>query len=173
MVMFIGVALVRIFLVAHNFTIFNMNNPVGMLGNVGLVGNEHNSAPKVFVECLEGAKHNLAGLSVEVSGRLVGQDKRWVVNQRTRNGDALELPAGKIFASFSNLALIFSPARLAASILMAKRTFFCSIKKPITAPLRADSSVSPTVRTFASLADLNICCACLFSEAGMNRRWRR
>ena len=42
-------------------------------------------------------RHDLiAGLRVQVAGRLVGQDDRRPVDERARNGNALPLTAGKL-----------------------------------------------------------------------------
>ena len=41
--------------------------------------------------------HDLdAGAGVEIAGRLVGQEDRWIRDQRARDGDALLLPARQL-----------------------------------------------------------------------------
>src|ERR1044071_10042617 len=45
---------------------------------------------------LEDADDLVAGLLIEIAGRLVGEDERRVVDQRTGDGDALALAAGEL-----------------------------------------------------------------------------
>ena len=68
----------------------------GVLGDVGLVRDEHDGDAALDVEPLEDAHHLDAGARIEVAGRLVGKQQRRVVHQRPRDRDALLLAAGQL-----------------------------------------------------------------------------
>ena len=81
--------------VAGDHAVFDVDDPISMLGNIGFVGDQNNRialAVQVFHEF-----HNfIAGLRIQVAGRLVGQDDGWIIDQGAGNGDALALSAGKL-----------------------------------------------------------------------------
>ena len=71
------------------------DHALGLLGDVGLVGDQHDRAA-FLVEAREDPQHLLGGARVEVAGRLVGEDHRRVGDERARDGDALLLAAGEL-----------------------------------------------------------------------------
>src|SRR3989442_3099267 len=82
-------------LVGFDFAVADMDDAVGVCGDIALVGDQNNCVA-LLVQPLEHAHDLFAGLGVEVAGRLVGQQNRGRINQRPRNGYALSLPAGEL-----------------------------------------------------------------------------
>ena len=81
-------------LIAGDDTVPDGDDAVSEFGDVGLVGDEDDgvAAGMKIVE----ERHDLvAGLGVEVSGRLVRQDDGGIVDQGASDGDALALAAGE------------------------------------------------------------------------------
>ena len=73
----------------------DVNRPVRERGDVGFVCHEHDGVARLVK--LRKQRHDLgAGLRVEVAGRLVGQQDRWIVDERARDGHALALAAGQL-----------------------------------------------------------------------------
>lgn len=56
-------------LVCHNLPVLDADDPVGLGGNFGIVGNYHNGLMKLLAGHLEQADDVVAGLGVEVAGR--------------------------------------------------------------------------------------------------------
>ena len=71
------------------------DDAVGVLGDVGLVGDEDDGVA-LGVEIVEEGHDLVAGLGVEVSGGLVGEDDGGVVDEGAGDGDALALAAGEL-----------------------------------------------------------------------------
>ena len=69
---------------------------VRVLGDVGLVRDEHDGDAALAVQPLEDAHDLDAGARVEVAGRLVGEEQRRLVDERARDGDALLLSAREL-----------------------------------------------------------------------------
>ena len=69
---------------------------VRVLGDVGLVRDQHDGQPALVVQPLEDPHHLDARARVEVAGRLVGEQQRRVVDQRAGDGDALLLAARQL-----------------------------------------------------------------------------
>ena len=61
-----------------------MDDPIGVLGDILFVRDQHDRFAMASVESLECMEDDFAGPRVEVAGRLVGQDKRRIVDERTR-----------------------------------------------------------------------------------------
>src|SRR5437899_789375 len=81
--------------VTNDFAIAHDQIAPGVASNVELVS-YHHDGNSLFVEFLKYA-HNLdTGLTVEIAGGFVGQQKRRLVNQRSSNGDPLLLASGKL-----------------------------------------------------------------------------
>src|SRR5579872_5064054 len=80
-------------LVTGNHTVFDVDHPVGVIGDIGLMGDQYDGVALAMQMGEQG--HNLAaGLRIQVSGRLVRQDDRRIVDQRPGHGDALALASG-------------------------------------------------------------------------------
>ncbi len=71
------------------------HHALGLRGDVGLVGDQHDGAP-FGVEVGEDREHVLGRVGVEVAGRLVGEDQRGVGDDRAGDRDALLLAAGEL-----------------------------------------------------------------------------
>src|SRR4249919_2578159 len=68
---------------------------IAMLRHIRIVCDQHHGV--VFLlQALEHSQDLLAGAAVERAGRLVGEQDRWAVDQRSRDGDALLLSAGQL-----------------------------------------------------------------------------
>ena len=48
----------------------------------------------MFINILQCINHNLSGLGIEVSGRLIRKDQIWIIDQRTANRNSLFFSAG-------------------------------------------------------------------------------
>src|ERR1700760_2606829 len=78
--------------VAGDHAVFDMDDAVGVLGDVGFMGDEHNSV--AFAVQLFHESHDfIAGLRVKVAGGLVGEDDGRIIHERASNGNALALSA--------------------------------------------------------------------------------
>ena len=73
----------------------NGHGAVGLGGNTGIVRNEHDSLA-ALLELMEGLHDKRPGCRVKVSCGLVGQNDRRVVDECTRDGDALHLAAREL-----------------------------------------------------------------------------
>ena len=82
-------------LVAGDDAVADGDDAVGELGDVGLVGDDDDGVA-LGVELVEEGHDLVAGLGVEVSGGLVGEDDGGVVDQGAGDGDALALAAGEL-----------------------------------------------------------------------------
>ncbi len=71
------------------------DDAVGVLGDVGLVGDEDDGVA-LGVEIVEEGHDLVAGLGVEVSGGLVGEDDGGMVDQSAGDGDPLALAAREL-----------------------------------------------------------------------------
>ena len=81
--------------VAGDEAVVKSNNAVGVLRDVGLVGDDEDGVADGMQVIEEG--HDLvAGLGVEVPGGLVGEDDGGVIDQGAGDGDALALSAGEL-----------------------------------------------------------------------------
>jgi hypothetical protein len=63
---------------------------------VRVVGDHHDGLPVLAVEALQQVEDFVAGLAVEIAGRLVAEQQRGVGDQGPRDADALLLPARKL-----------------------------------------------------------------------------
>ena len=71
------------------------DDPVGVFGDVGLVGYDDDGV-SAGVEVVEEGHDLVAGLGVEVAGGFVGEDDGGVVDKGAGDGDALALAAGEL-----------------------------------------------------------------------------
>ncbi len=69
-------------LVAVDLAVHDADDPMGIGGHLGIVRHQHDGDP-FGVELLEHPQDFHAGVRVEVAGRLVGQDQRGTVHQRS------------------------------------------------------------------------------------------
>src|SRR5262249_1633414 len=81
-------------LVAHDAPIAEGDDAVGLQSDVAVVGHHDQRLMVALVGELEQRDDLLGVAAIQVAGRLVGQDQRGVIDQRTADGDALLLPAG-------------------------------------------------------------------------------
>ncbi len=80
-------------LVGEDLAVADVDDAVGVFGDVGLVSDEDDSV--AFPVKLVEQRHDLdAGFGVEVAGRLVGQDDGRIIDKGAGDGDALALTAG-------------------------------------------------------------------------------
>src|SRR5262245_37554780 len=81
--------------VAVNHTVPERNDAARVFGNVVLVCNQHDrlATGKQFFEQIHDF---IAGLAIQVTRRLVGQQDRRIVDERARNRHTLTLPAGEL-----------------------------------------------------------------------------
>src|ERR1700722_2335130 len=82
-------------MVAGDDTVADSDNAVGVLGDIWLVGYDDDRVA-VGMEVVEESHDLVAGLGVQVSGGLVGQDDRGLVDQGAGDGDALALAAREL-----------------------------------------------------------------------------
>jgi hypothetical protein len=86
------------------------------LGDVGFVRDQHDGDASLLVQALKQAHDLDAGACIEITGGLVGEQDRRIVNQRARDGDALLLAARSWFGKWVRR----SPSPTAASISAGK-----------------------------------------------------
>src|SRR5436305_521694 len=82
-------------LITRHHSIANIDHAVGILGYVGFVGDQDDGIA-LFMQVGKQGHDFVAGLRVKISGRLVCQDDRWIVDESAGNRDALPLSAGKL-----------------------------------------------------------------------------
>ena len=73
-----------------------VNGAVGELGDFGVVGDQEDGLAAGFVEGQEDVEDGTAGLGVEVSGGLVGEEEGGIVDEGAGDGDALAFAAGEL-----------------------------------------------------------------------------
>src|SRR6478672_10406341 len=82
-------------LVGDDLAVAQQHLAPGVLGDVGLVGDEDHRVA-ALVELVEEVHDVLRGRRVKVAGRLVGEQDRRPVDQGARDGDPLALAAGEL-----------------------------------------------------------------------------
>src|SRR5882757_9692889 len=82
-------------MVAGDVAVADGDDAVGILGDIGLVGNDDDGVA-VGVEVVEESHDLVAGFGVEVSGGLVGEDDGRAVDEGASDGDALALATGEL-----------------------------------------------------------------------------
>ncbi len=82
-------------MIAGDDAVADGDDAVGVLGDVGLVGDDDDGVA-AGVEIVEEGHDLVAGLGVEVSGGLVGEDDGGAVDEGAGDGDALALAAGEL-----------------------------------------------------------------------------
>ena len=83
-------------LVAHDPPVGQDDQPVGVGGGAGLVGDHHDRLAELVRRSAQEREHLGGGGRVEVAGRLVGEHHRRLVDERPGDGDALLLAAGEL-----------------------------------------------------------------------------
>src|SRR5688500_9866743 len=78
--------------ISFHLAILQVDDPARKRGDVRFVGHQDDRIAG-FGEPLKQRHDFRAGLRVEIAGRLVGQQQRWIVDQRPGDGDALTLAA--------------------------------------------------------------------------------
>ena len=73
-----------------------MQRAPGALGRVRIVRDHHDRLPVIAVERLQQIEDLVAGLAIEIAGRLVAEQQRRVGDDRARNADALFLSARQL-----------------------------------------------------------------------------
>src|SRR6185503_2899766 len=84
------------FILLDEHALLEMNEPVRLLRGLRIVRHHDDRLAQVVVQPLEQPEDLLGGRAVEIAGGLVGDDQRRVRDQRTRDRDALLLPARKL-----------------------------------------------------------------------------
>src|SRR5260221_14369095 len=84
-----------LYLVLGDHAVLDVDNAVGVLGDVVLVRDQHNCVA-FRVQAVE-QRHDLgSGLAVESAGWIAGEDKGPVIYQRAGDGPAMATPAGGV-----------------------------------------------------------------------------
>jgi hypothetical protein len=84
------------FFVVQNASVPNMNDALGVFGDILLVGNQNNRAPLLRVQPLESIKDNLSRFCVKIAGWLVGKDKGRIIDKGAGDSHPLHHAAGKL-----------------------------------------------------------------------------
>ena len=82
-------------MIASDDAIADGDDTVGVLGDVGLMGNEDDGV-SLGMELIEEGHDLVAGFGIEVAGGLVGEDDGGAVDEGAGNGDALALATGEL-----------------------------------------------------------------------------
>ncbi len=81
--------------VADNLAVAELDDPIGVAGNLAVMGNENNGMA-IIMQFFEDLHDLLAAGPVEGSGRFVGEDDVAAVHQGPGDGNPLLLPAGQL-----------------------------------------------------------------------------
>jgi hypothetical protein len=68
---------------------------LGPVGDIGVMG-DHDYGGPLVMQLLEERQNLIASVAIKSAGRLIGQDQRWLIDERPGNGDALLLASGKL-----------------------------------------------------------------------------
>jgi hypothetical protein len=79
--------------VVDDDTVLQPHQALAARGHVGFVRDDDDGQALLAVERTQQVQHLFGGARVQVAGGLVGQQQRWLVDQRARDGHALLLPA--------------------------------------------------------------------------------
>ena len=77
-------------------TIFHAKNSVGRLDKAVIMSDDDDRRFPVSTELSQQTKNFGTGSRIQLAGWFVSQHKFWLLEQRSRNGDALLLAAGKL-----------------------------------------------------------------------------
>src|SRR6266568_1106227 len=80
--------------ISFDLAVAEVNRPAGMARD-GFVVRHQDDGLALFVEVVENLENLDAGTGIEVAGGLVGQDDERLIDERSRDGDALLLAAGE------------------------------------------------------------------------------
>src|SRR3989344_4648113 len=85
-----------VLLVFQNKPILNVNNPVGMFGDIRLVRDEYYCMVFAVVQLLKRTKYHFSGFCIKIAGRFVREDYAWVIDERARDRNSLHLASRKL-----------------------------------------------------------------------------
>jgi hypothetical protein len=97
--------------VAHDASVSQVNYALRVFRHVVLMSDKDDGSSQFLVQPLKCAKHDLARFRVEVSGRLVRQNKFRVIDERASNGHALDLSAGELVRPMIEMFLVETSRR--------------------------------------------------------------
>ena len=80
----------------HQHALLEVQRALGALGGVRIVRDHHDRLAVLAVERLQQIEDLVAGLAIEVAGRLVAEQQRRVGDDRARDADALLLAAREL-----------------------------------------------------------------------------
>jgi hypothetical protein len=66
----------------------------GSIGRDRIVGHHHNRFAMITIQRLQQSKDFFTGFTIQITGRLVAKQQRWIGDYRAGDTDALLLPAG-------------------------------------------------------------------------------
>jgi hypothetical protein len=78
-------------------SIAELDRSRALFGDAPVMGDDQDRRAESLVEILDQTEDFLAGMSVEVAGRLIGEQDRWVNRQRSRDRHALAFTSRKFF----------------------------------------------------------------------------
>ena len=81
---------------SRQHALLEVQRPLGALGGVRIVRDHDDRLAVLAVERLQQVEDLVAGLAIEVAGRLVAEQQRRVGDDRARDADALLLAAGEL-----------------------------------------------------------------------------
>src|ERR1035438_1528416 len=84
----------RFYYISFDYDVFDVDDAVGVFGDVVLVRNEDDGIA-FGVQAIEQGHDLVAGLGVEISGGYIGEDDGRFIDQSAGDGDALPLASGK------------------------------------------------------------------------------
>src|ERR1043166_2572191 len=84
-----------IFAVADQ-TISNANDPLGMLGHGGIMGDDDDGDAFLTIELLEHLQDLFAGLRIQIAGWFVCEEQRQMIHEGAGDCHALLLPARQL-----------------------------------------------------------------------------
>ncbi len=80
----------------HELALFEVQRPLRAFGRVRIVRHHHDGLAVLLVERLQQIEDLVAGLAIEIAGRLVAEQQRRIGHDRARDADALLLAAGQL-----------------------------------------------------------------------------
>ena len=84
------------FFLRDDFSAAHLDDPVSLGRETGIVGHEHQRRACLAIETKEHFNNGLAGLGIEIPGRLIGEHDLRTMNEGAGKRDALLFPAGKL-----------------------------------------------------------------------------
>ena len=81
--------------IAGDLAVYDVDNPLGMFGRIGFMCNQDDRIA-LLVKLLQDFHHLDPGLGIQITGRLIGKDNRWVIDQSAGNGHPLFFAPGDL-----------------------------------------------------------------------------